>query len=172
MADSFLAYIEHLELLTFFSGYPLVYALIQFIAGNIKKQRMLLSSVLIRSLPMAYALTATIFFLLWIREMIIHSGIPYMAPGFDISPLRIWGMLGVFFWVPALAKRPVFSLLHSLVFFALLTKDLITGNHSPSGNDIVSNDMKVYTFSLVLNIASLIIVITAYWIFTKIRSRG
>ena len=170
MNDSFIVYIERLELLTFFSGYPLVYAFARFIAGIRQKQQSHFISALLPSLPRAYALTGTIFFLLFVKEMIIQSGIPNMAPGFDISPLKIWGLLSCLFWIPVLARKPYYSLLHSLVFFALFFKDLINGIPAASGKDIISNNMKVYTVSLVLNIACLFTILAIRWLYKKIFS--
>ena len=167
MNDSFIVYIERLELLTFFSGYPLVYALTLFIAGNRPKQQSHFINALLPSLPRAYALTGSIFFLLFVRVMIIQSGIPNMVPGFDITPWKVWGLLACLFWIPVLARKPYYSLLHSLVFFALFVKDLINGIPAASGKDILANDMKVYTVSLVLNILCLLTILTVSWIFRK-----
>lgn len=169
--DSFITYIERLELLTFFSGYPLIYTIVHFIAGHKQGQRIHFSSRLLHSLPLAYALTGSIFCSLWIREMIIQSDIQNLAPGFTASPLKVWALLAVFFWIPALARRPVLSLLHSLVFFVLFCKDLVTGIGSDSGKEIISNDMKVYTVSLALNVLCLFVMVTAHWIFPKIFPR-
>lgn len=167
MTDGFLVYIERLGLITFFSGYPLVYALVHFVAGKNPETRSRFSSRLVRNLPLAYALAGTMYFLFWIREILIQSGIKNVEPGFNLSPLKVWALGAVLFWIPTLAKRPVVSLLHSLVFFILLFKDIITGFGSETGKDIVANDMKVYSISLVLNVLSLIFVLTAEWIFIK-----
>ena len=167
MTDSFLAYIERLELLTFFSGYPLVYAFAHSIAGSKRIQGNHFTSAIVPSLPKAYALAGSIFFLLWVKEMLIRSGMPNMAPGFDITPLKVWGLLACLFWIPVLARKPYYSLLHSLVFFALFVKDLINGISAASGNDIISNNMKVYTVSLVLNILCLLTILTISRIFRK-----
>jgi hypothetical protein len=170
MIDSFIGYIERLELLTFFSGYPLVYTFVHFITGGKRGQRIHFLSTIHRSLPKAYALSASIYFLLWIREIIIQLGVQNMDPDFNITPLKLWAFLAVFFWVPALARRSVYSLLHSLIFFFLFCKELIAGISS-SGPDILSNGMKVYTVSLALNVACLLAVCATNWIFTKIFPR-
>jgi hypothetical protein len=171
MADSFIVYIEHLELFTFFSGYPLVYTFARFLTDRKQGQRTRFSFTLLRSLSGAYALVGSVFFLLWIREKIIQSDIQNMAPGFFVSPLKVWGLLAVCFWLPALGKKPLLSLLHSLVFFVLFFTDLIIGVRSTSEKDMISNDMKAYTISLLLNIVCLVAVFTSYWIFEKIRTR-
>jgi hypothetical protein len=103
----------------------------------------------------------SIFFLLWIRELIIQSGIKNLVPGFNLSFLKVWALGSSFFWIPALAKKPVYSLLHSLVFFSLLIKDIIASLGSDRANNNMSNDMKVYTISLVLNVLCLILILIA-----------
>jgi hypothetical protein len=167
MTESFLVYLERLELMAFFSGYPLVYALAYFVAGTKRGMRIQLFSRLPRLLPFAYALVGTIFFLLWVRELIIQSGIKNLSPGFNLSLLKAWALMAVLFWIPALARKSVYSLLHSLVFFSLLFKDIIAGFGSESENNMLTNDMRVYTISLVLNVLCLIITITTGWILMK-----
>jgi hypothetical protein len=157
MIDSFIAYLEHLELLTFFSGYPILYAFVKVVAGNQQKKESVIA-ILAKSLPIAYALVGTIFLFVWFRELYIQSGIKNLEPGFNISPLKCWGLLSVLFWLPMLRRRSIYSLAHSLVFFFLLSKDLATGLGSQSGKDIISNDMKVYTVSIILNLFCLLLV--------------
>ena len=98
----------------------------------------------------------------------MQSGIPNMAPGFSISPFQVWGLLACLFWFPVLARKAVYSLLHSMVFFVLFFKDLLNGISAASEKDILSNDMKVYTVSIVLNALCLLTVLTTSWIFKKI----
>jgi hypothetical protein len=166
MSENFFVYLEHLELLAFFSGYPLVYAGVHFVAGLNRKTHIQFSSRMQRCLPFAYALMGSIFFLLWIRELIIQSGIKNLAPGFNLSFLKVWALGSSFFWIPALAKKPVYSLLHSLVFFSLLIKDIIASLGSDRANNNMSNDMKVYTISLVLNVLCLVLIIIAARVLT------
>jgi hypothetical protein len=161
MIDSFIAYIERLELMAFFSGYPLIYALAHFMAGTGLAKKNQFSILLLRSLSTGYALIGSLFFLFWIREMSIRSGIRNIDVAFSLSPLKAWALLAVFFWIPSIAKRPVYSLIHSLVFFFILFKDLLTGIGSGTGIEIIANDMKVYTISLILNLISLISCLTA-----------
>ena len=168
MIDSFVAYIEHLELLTFFSGYPIIYALVKAFWGKGQNSSPLIES-LYRSLAMAYALVGTFFILLWFREIYIQQVIKNTEPGLNLSALRIWGFLSIIFWFPLFRKKPVYSLIHSFVFFFLFCKDLITGLGSEIGKDVITNDMKVYTVSIILHLISLILVSLVYFIVNKNR---
>jgi hypothetical protein len=48
-----------------------------------------------------------------------------------------------------------------------LFKDILTGLGSETGMNIISNDMKVYTVSLALNLLSLIFIMMSNRIFIK-----
>jgi hypothetical protein len=166
MIDSFIAYIERLELLTFFSGYPIVYAFVLVFTGKEQKKGSLMESFR-RSLPMAYALVGTFFLLLGFREIYVQMSIKNFEPGLNLTPLRIWGFLSIIFWIPLFRRKPIYSLLHSLIFFYLICRDIVMGIMSAWGNDIIANDMKVYTISILLNLISLIIVSIASFLVYK-----
>ena len=48
--------------------------------------------------------------------------------------------------------------MHSLVFFSFLLDDLYMYVSSSAGLEFLKNDMKIYTDSLLLNVASLLVV--------------
>jgi hypothetical protein len=55
-----------------------------------------------------------------------------------------------------LRRKPIFSLLHSLVFFFFLAKDIFFHLIGFSSDElIVRNDMKIYSVSIVLTLLSL-----------------
>lgn len=137
--------------MAFFAGYPLVYSLVYFIANlgsGIASRRPRKAAAL---MPYAYALTATLFLGLVFREMKMNHQENSDLSSFPILYLRIWGILAIVFWIPALSRKPVYSLLHSMVFFVLWLLDLIRGMNAVNGKEIVGNDMKIYTDSLILN---------------------
>jgi hypothetical protein len=168
LGDSFAIYIEQLELLTFFSGYPLLYSIVQFIyrgpAGNTTS----FSESLKKSLTPAYALSATLFLGLVLKEYYSDSTNKMFAHSSFMVILRIWGILAVLFWIPALGKRPVYALLHSLPFFFLFGRDLLTGITAGSGNDFIRNDMKIYTISFLINLITLLLLILVNYTRIKI----
>ena len=151
MGESLLAYIQRLELIAFFAGYPLVYSMVHFItnlrSGNASRRL----GKPVALMPYAYALTATLFLGLVFREMTTNHQENSDLSSFPIHYLRLWGILATVFWIPALSRRPVYSLLHSMVFFVLWLLDIIKGMIAANGKEIVGNDMKIYTDSLILN---------------------
>jgi hypothetical protein len=168
MGDDFALYINRLELLAFFSGYPLVYAIIQFIAGARGGKPVAFVKRLMALLPFAYALTGTLFLGMLLKESAADFGAKQIEQSFHYSFLRVWGILAVLFWIPALSRKPAYSLLHSLVFFLLLLYGLVMGIGSDSGRDMIRNDMKIYTDSLIINMITLATVATIYFSRKKI----
>lgn len=159
MDSSFFEYLQKLELLAFFSGYPLVYTILFFIAGN-KKSKNNFTRRMVLNLPFAYALVGTLYIGLQLKNLYPDYSIQNIKAAMYRPWLIMWALLSVFFWIPAFAKRKILSLLHSAVFFFILLFDLLM---QLSSSSIVKNDMNVYTVSLLLNIGSiLLIVILSY----------
>lgn len=171
MGNSLFAYLQRLELMAFFSGYPLVYAVILFFSGN-QQSKNNFRSRLVSLLPFAYALVGTLYLGLQLKnlyadysneniKLIVHQ--PY---------LRIWGLLSILFWIPALGKKPIFSLLHSFVFFFYLVWDLFLQSSGSSADDnIVRNDMKIYTDSLILNLIAFALIVLLSILFIRYKKR-
>jgi hypothetical protein len=156
MIDNSLSnYISQLQLLAFFAGYPLIYTLVNFLATERLKEKPLLSKKWIALLPFAYALVGTLFIGLLLKNISPDFSVKNIAEQFSTPYLEVWGTLAVLFWIPALSKKPVFSLLHSLPFFFILLKDFM--QISISERFVIENDMKMYTISLLLNTGALVV---------------
>lgn len=169
MDNSFFAYMQQLELMAFFSGYPLIYAVMHFIAGNEKiKDNFWRRSASL--LPFSYALLGTLYLGLQLKNLHPGYSIENIKNTVQQPGLMIWGLLAIIFWLPALARKTVLSLLHSLIFFFFLAKDLIVQSSASSpNNDIVKNDMKIYTDSLLLNVGALILILLVSFIFRRYK---
>lgn len=164
MNNDLIAYFERLELMAFFSGYPFIYALVYFISDKIRKSSPVLSGKLIVLLPFAYALTATLFVASSLRDIYPNYTIESITGQFFSSYLRIWGLMAVVFWLPQIGRKHILSLLHSLIFFFLLLKDLLMNATSSVDNDVIRNDMAIYTDSLLINTGSFIILMLIHFI--------
>lgn len=159
MDSSFFAYLQQLELMAFFSGYPLVYAIVLAFTGSRPPQNSFKSRVFFL-LPFAYALTGTLYLGMQVRNLYPDYSFDRISQAIFLPWLVIWGLLSILFWIPLLRKKPVLSLLHSLVFFFFLVKDLVMHSFGSSvDKDIVKNDMKTYTDSILLNVGTLIVVV-------------
>jgi hypothetical protein len=162
MPESFFAYVEWVELASFFSGYLLVYAVV-YLAGTNRRAPGFIKTKLLPKLPLAYAFAGTLYLGLQLKNAYPDYTIDHLTAGIQLPCLKIWGLLSILFWIPLLRKKAVFSLLHSSVFFFLLMKSLCIQLFTSSpGNDMAKNDMKIYSVSILLNIVilSLVILIT------------
>lgn len=153
MNSSFLAYIQKLEVMAFFSGYALVYTVILFILGN-RRLKGNLSDRIISFLPTSYALISILFLGFQLKKLYPNYSFEHIQFTIHQPFLIIWGLLPVAFLIRALNKRPVLSLLHSCLFFYFVASDLFFQAITPSAdNSIVKNDMKVLAASVILNMA-------------------
>jgi hypothetical protein len=73
-----------------------------------------------------------------------------------------WGLLSLFFWLPLFRNKPLISLLHSLVFFGLVARDIFFNPGKDSS--LVKNNMKLYTDSLLLQSACFITILLIYFL--------
>lgn len=169
MNDSFSEYLHRLELVAFFSGYPLIYFLVFFIAGN-QPSESKLKGKLFSLLPYAYALVGTLYLGLQLRNLYPVYSMQNIKQVFQPAYLVCWGLLAMLFWIPVMAKKPVLSLLHSLVFFYFLARDIFFQllAHAADEN-IVRNDMKLYTVSLLLNVGGLITITLIHFLFSRFK---
>ncbi|RYG54833.1 MAG: hypothetical protein EOO01_00370 [Chitinophagaceae bacterium] len=157
--DDIVAYIQHLEILAFFAGYPVVYAIVQLLASSRPDTFKSVFPKMRKLLPLGYALTGTLFLGLILKN--IFSGLSYenIMEQFRQPLLQVWALLSLLFWLKVFNRKPLYSLIHSLAIFFFLVKDLVIYMTSSGGNDFIRNDMKVYTDSILLNVATLIIVL-------------
>jgi hypothetical protein len=155
MGNDLWSYLERLEFLGFFSAYPLVFALVHVIAGYGKKG---IIKKLPSLLPYAYGLVGILYLGLQLKNLYPDYSFEHINAGMEQPFLKIWALLSILFLIPALAKKPVISLLHSFVFFFFLLKDILWSGDK----NIVSNDMKVYTDSLLINSGAMIVMTIIY----------
>lgn len=156
MGNSFFKYLQQLELFGFFSGYSLLFVLILFWAGD-KPLQSNFKKRLLSVLPYSYALVGTLYIALLMKNLYESHMIGNLFTNIYNPFLTAWALLSILFWIPAIGKKHFLSLLHNLVFFFLLVKDVILQIFSPEYDDILKNDMKIYTMSLLLNLAGFIV---------------
>jgi asparagine N-glycosylation enzyme membrane subunit Stt3 len=170
MDNSFFGYIQQLELLAFFSGYPLLYALVNVLAGRSKFNK----SIPVTSLlPLVYALAGTFYMGLQLRNLYPDYSWIHIQSSIQQPLWTIWAILSLLFWLPIFRNKPVLSLLHSLPFFFLLCRDLYF--HSVDvqrDKNVVRNDMKIYTDSLLLLLGILAILSLIYFFRKRLKNRS
>jgi hypothetical protein len=171
MDHSFFAYLQQLELMAFFSGYPLVYTITLSIAWNRLASNQF-NRQLISLLPFAYALVGTLFLGFQIKKLYPDYSIENLKLTVQQPWLVIWGLLSILFWIPSIRKKRVLSLIHSFVFFLFLVRDLFLLIIQPSTDrNIVTNDMKMIIASIVLNLGSLAVLLIFSLLFIQFAKR-
>lgn len=169
MNNTFFAYLQQLEMMAFFSAYPLVYAIMNVIFGNSKKEIIRKFPTL---LPYAYALVGLLFFGLQLKNFYPNYSIEYIKSEIQQPLLYIWALLSILFFIPALAKKPVLSLLHSLVFFFFLLRDIFSPLFTTTTDkNILRNEMKVYTDSLLINLGAFSFIALLFFLFILYKKR-
>ena len=169
MGNNFLAYLQQLEMVAFFSGYPLLYAVTLFIAGN-QPVKNNFSSRISTLLPFAYALVGTLFLGLQLKNAYPDYSIVYFKETILQPYLLIWGLLSILFWIPALSKKTVISLIHSLVFFLLVIRNVFLQSAASSvDKNMARNNMKIYTVSLLLNFGTFVFILLLSFLFGKYK---
>lgn len=152
MGNEFFAYVQHLEMLAFFSGYPLVYYLVRFLLRNISSKNGRREEI-VSILPFAYALVGTLYLGLLLKNMYPDYTIANWKDRIQQPYFVIWGILSILFWIPVIARKQILSILHSIVFFIFIVRDLffqLAGYNQD--RSIIRNDMRIYTVSIFLNL--------------------
>jgi hypothetical protein len=171
MGNSFFAYLQQLELMAFFSGYPLVYTVAIFIFGN-QQLKNNFKSRIVSLLPFAYALAGTLYLGLQLKNLYPDYSIENIKQTVQLPFLMAWGLLSILFWIPVLGKKTVVSLIHSLVFFFFLVSDVVIQLLSTAAApDMIRNDMKIYTVSLLLNVGAFAFIVLLSFLFSNYKKR-
>jgi signal transduction histidine kinase len=170
MNDSFFSYLHRLELIAFFAGYPLIYAIVLVIAGNqLSKNK--LKGKIVSLLPFAYALVGTLYLGFQLKNLYPDYSIEHIKESMYHPYLVLWGISAMFFWIPVMSKKPVISLLHSSVFFFLLLQDIFFQTPvAAMDKHIIRNDMKLYTSSLLLNTGAIIAITLIHFLLLRFKS--
>jgi hypothetical protein len=171
MDNSFNSYLQQLELMAFFSGYPLIYAAALFIAGD-KAERNNFKTRAVSLLPFAYALVGTLYLGFKLRNLYPDYSVEHIKLTLQPPWLIIWGLLSILFWIPAVSKKKGLSLIHSLVFFFFFVKDFFLQLFvTDVDRNIEGNDMKMYANSLFLNLGAFALIVLLSFLFARYKNR-
>jgi hypothetical protein len=162
---------QQLEMLVFFSGYPLVYLLVRFFIRRtpLKNAR---TRALMSNLPFAYALSGTLYLSLQLKNLYPVYTIENIRHRIQQPYLFAWALMSLLFWIPAIPKKETLSVLHSLVFFLIIVRDLyLELSGSIPDRDILRNDMTLYTISILMNLAAFMLVSLPCYIYSVRKSK-
>lgn len=170
MINDFFKYLQLLEILAFFTGYPLVYLIVKTVIqspviGETIQLRML------RALPFSYALVGLLFVGFEFKNnysdlhiQILWSHIVNPFPYF-------WALLSLIFFHPYFSRAPQWCFYHSLVFLFLILQNIFLElNNQLVNGDNLHNSLKIYSISLLLDAASFGISFLLFFLIKKTSS--
>jgi hypothetical protein len=166
MDYGFLGNFERFELMAFFSGYALIYLLL----NGLWRNDFSLKFSKARLLSYSYALTGTLFIGYVVRKIFINLDAGNQVH-FYHPILYLFGILAALFWIPVFSKRSSLALLHSLVFFALIPLDIISYARGSVEREQVGNDMNVLSISIIFNVSTAILMFIFLRLSQKKRNR-
>lgn len=171
MDDDFFAYLERLQVLAFFSGFAILYALLHVLAELQNGKLFEKIRSILPLLPISYALTGLLFLGYLIKGVVVMN-IQIDGPlQIDIPYIHYAGLLSLLFWVPAIRQRAWLSLLHSLFFFSIIGIDLVDYMKGNVGVEVLQNDSRVFVDSLLTGIFTISIVILLKFLHGRIMLR-
>ncbi len=151
MENDLIVQMAKLELLVFFSGYALIFAIISLLTDIKSLKPTSLIVRLYRLLPLSYAFVGALFLGFVLKSGYENAQFSQVTHLFDVSPLQIIGLLSLLFFIPVFRKLPILSLLHSLIFFFLILKDLVLYLKEAINTEVIKNDLNILLISISLN---------------------
>ncbi len=168
MDQSFLEYLDLLELLLFFSGYPLIYLIVKSITETAWSKKVFKTNIS-NFLPLAYAITGVLYVGLQVKNLYPDFSSEHIQSAVQLPYLKLWALLSILFFIPALSKKIVISFLHSLVFFFFILKDLYFYLTGTLLLESVKNDMNIYSLSLLINFCAFVFMLITFLGVKKLR---
>lgn len=156
----FFAYIEKLELIAFFAGFPLVYFLVMAYRNQLQSSKYAFFRKVPNQLSYGYAFTL----LLYVGMKLYQQA--SSQDGFHLSNLFVgenklyilWAYVGLLCWLPFIKSKPIIALLHSLVFFFLFLFFLYLYINGEAEKSVLTNVTQLYFYSILLNLFSVLLI--------------
>src|SRR5215510_6303592 len=98
MNESFIDYLQRLELIAFFSGYPMLYAAVFTITGNLKRVNHWKQRVT-ALLPYSYALVSTLYLVFKLNNLYPRYTNGNLQSITTHSFLQMWALAALLFWI-------------------------------------------------------------------------
>ena len=167
--NSFFNYIDKLELIAFFSAFPLFY----FLIISFYSKPLILKFKFLKLLPvlvsMTYA-TMTVLYLgmklnqWYLQSLISHIQIDYFTILFF---LKLWVVLGLLFFFHFFQTKPILALAHSSIYFLILLIDFFQYYHHQIQAEVFHNEMRLYIIGFFANSILFSILFTLRWMIFK-----
>lgn len=163
--NDFFIYLEKIELIAFYGGFPLFYFVIYFISTELSFRKAWLKK-LPQLLPATYAFSTLLFVGMKIDQWIRNHGAHFNFHNY-LFYFQAWAFLGLLFFANYFRTKTVWVILHSIPFVALIIFDFIAYYQGHLQVELLHNEMRLYTLSTILMLVSLLFISALHFIFKK-----
>lgn len=146
MNDLFI-YIEQVELIAFFSGLPVIWVL----SNLFFRSKPFDTTLLYQILPYVYGILSVLYVGMKLNAYWTNLFAGWFFGNYWHIFLKFWAISAIFFLLPIqhnFFKRC--SFFHSLVFYAILAKDLILFFNNRLSAELIRNEWEMHLLSIVL----------------------
>lgn len=157
-------YLARLEVMIFFAGFTLVYAVVKFLAHDSFAGPKSFLANLARMLPYAYATNAVLFIGWMARKQYFEYAAGHSFFEIYHPYLVVWGILALLFWFPLFNKKPILCFVHSFVFLYFILRDIVFFQLGKITKDMLGNDMNILSHSMLLSVCSLAVVTLFFYL--------
>lgn len=143
-------YIEKLELVTFFSAFPLVYLLIQFIATEFSLNKKWIIN-LNANITTVYPIISLLYIGMKLNQ--VYQSHFFAIDWYEYNTyLKIWSFTAIIFFIPFFKKKKEWTFIHSIPYVLLIVLDIINYYRNQIGVEVIHNEMRLYFISTILNL--------------------
>lgn len=160
-----LVYLEKLELLAFFSAFPLYYLLVHFITNELSIQKKWVKAMP-NNITLVYAIVTLLYFGMKLNQIFEMHVLNFDMHNY-MHYFKIWALLGLVFFIPFFANKKKWVLFHSFPFIGIILVDFVRFFFNGLSKDAINNEMRLYFTSLLLQTAITLILSFFKTIFTR-----
>jgi hypothetical protein len=147
--------LEKLELLGFFSGFPLLYLIFTFFADLANSIAWLKPQKIEVTLARAYNMVGLLYFGFVCKQVFLAADASAVFS--SLLYLKVIGLLAAFAFLVPSHHRLMVVLLHSLCYFSLLAADLINYLSRSISDEVVHNALSMLGTSTLLHLTTIIL---------------
>lgn len=166
-----MTYLQQLEILAFFSGYPIVYAITAALKNPGSGRNGIVNKAFYL-LPIVYVFLGLLYIGLLLRNFYPNYSFELIKYQIQIPFYVCWAISSLFFIIPWLRSRPFICLLHSLIFFYLIVRNFYLQLSAPeTDKNVLRNHMNIYFISIMFNILILTVLLLISYFIQRLRKR-
>ena len=167
--DDLFFYIAKLELIAFFSAFPMFYFLIKEFNSrqNIEKYEWIGEFSV--SIVSVYVVLVLLYIGMILNQVYLQSSLSYPNFSNSILYLKCWIFLGILFLFTPFKLKPKWTLLHSLPFTIIVFIDFISFFLKETPIEVIRNEMQLYFMGFFASILLFLLLSSFNYFRSRIR---